>query len=268
MATATKPLSSHQVEQLIKALGEKDVDARRNAARELRGVDDKRAVEPLIKALGDEDAGVRSNAADALGKTRDRRAVGPLIKALGDNDAHVRGNAILSLGKIGAKEAVEPLIKALGDENFSISYNAMQALIEIGKAAAEKLAEALSDKNADARTRAALALAKFGDERAIKPLIEALTGADADERHTIEIVNALCQFKEKAVEALPALHEFASRHPVHRGPLKDAINDIVSHVDRPSGVRKVSKKPKDVTIERMLRWMASDVRQPRARVRA
>ena len=45
--------------------------------------------------------------------------------------------------------------------------------------------------------------------------------------------------------------------------MRKVIEKIADKTYRPSGVREVSERPKDVTIERMLRGMASDVRQPK-----
>ena len=99
----------------------------------------------------------------------------------------------------------------------------------------------------------------------MRPLIEALGHADANTR--FKIVYLLGQMKGKAVDALPALHEAAFKNPELRADVKDAVREIASDVKRPSGVRKVSKKPEDLGMERMFRRMASDVRQQRAAVR-
>ena len=66
-------------------------------------------VDGLIKALKNKDIYVRSNAAEALGKIDDKQAVEPLIQALKDADDLVRSNVAWALGKIGDKRAVEPL---------------------------------------------------------------------------------------------------------------------------------------------------------------
>jgi len=117
-AEALGKIGEPAVEPLIKALGDLSEYVRREAARALGIIGDKRAVEPLIRALGDKNSGIRKNAAEALGNIRDKRAVEPLIKALGDKDWDVRKNAAGALGDIGDKRAVEPL-KRYYESEFS-----------------------------------------------------------------------------------------------------------------------------------------------------
>jgi phycocyanobilin lyase subunit alpha len=84
-------------------------------------VTDARAVERLIAALTDEadrteDGGypLRRNAARALGKLGDRRAVPGLIAALDCADFYVREAAAQSLEMLGDVEAVPQLVERLG----------------------------------------------------------------------------------------------------------------------------------------------------------
>lgn len=78
------------------------------------------AVEALMVSLTDEadrtpDGGypLRRNAARALGKLNDRRAVPPLIQCLGCSDFYVREAAAQSLGALGDRAAAEPLLHLL-----------------------------------------------------------------------------------------------------------------------------------------------------------
>lgn len=85
------------------------------------------AITTLIRALADEDdrtsAGgypLRRNAARALGKLGDRRAVPPLIDCLTCSDFYVREAAAQSLGMLGDSSCVPALIELLqtpGSEN-------------------------------------------------------------------------------------------------------------------------------------------------------
>ena len=83
-------------------------------------VDDPLAVDVLMAALGDEDdrteAGgypLRRNAARALGKLGDRRAVTPLVTCLECSDFYVREAAAQSLEALGDQECVPTLIELL-----------------------------------------------------------------------------------------------------------------------------------------------------------
>ncbi|MBL1178822.1 HEAT repeat domain-containing protein [Pantanalinema sp. GBBB05] len=78
------------------------------------------AVEALIASLTDEadrtpDGGypLRRNAARALGKLNDRRAVPALIQCLDCSDFYVREAAAQSLGSLGDRAAAEPLLQLL-----------------------------------------------------------------------------------------------------------------------------------------------------------
>ena len=70
---------------------------------------------------------------------------------------------------------VEPLIQALNDESEDVRLRAAEALGKIGDTrAVEPLIQALKDKRVSVQMNTAEALGKMGDERAVKPLIQAL----------------------------------------------------------------------------------------------
>jgi phycocyanobilin lyase alpha subunit len=83
-------------------------------------VNDPVAIDALMVALEDEsdrspDGGypLRRNAAKALGKLGDRRVIPGLIKALECSDYYVRESAAQSLEMLGDSQAIEPLVKLL-----------------------------------------------------------------------------------------------------------------------------------------------------------
>lgn len=85
-------------------------------------VQDPNAVEALIEALMDEsdrspDGGfpLRRNAARALGKLGDRRAVSPLIDSLQCEDYYVREAAAQALEELGDPAAISALVQLLED---------------------------------------------------------------------------------------------------------------------------------------------------------
>lgn len=86
-------------------------------------VGDPTAVDLLIDALGDEDdrtdAGgypLRRNAARALGKLGDRRAVMPLVEALACSDFYVREAAAQSLESLGDGACIPALVRLLNGD--------------------------------------------------------------------------------------------------------------------------------------------------------
>jgi HEAT repeat protein len=128
-----------RIPALITALGDKDADVRRGAARALGriGKEAVAAVPALTEALGDENWEVREAAAQALGGIGKGAgaAVPALAKALTeDPDEAVRQNAAWALGRIGkgAEAAVPALtIAAREDEDEAVRRSAAQALNEI-----------------------------------------------------------------------------------------------------------------------------------------
>jgi HEAT repeat protein len=98
-----------------------------------------------------------------------------LVKALHEHtDPQVRQYAAYLLGKAKNPRAVQPLIESLADFDKSVREQAMLALSSIGKAAIGSLAEAMHEPRWETRYRAAEALGKIADEKAVKPLIAGL----------------------------------------------------------------------------------------------
>lgn len=112
------------VEQAIANLQGEDLGLRVYAAWWLGRfrVDAQEAIDVLIAALEDEEDRtevggypLRRNAARALGKLGDRRAVAPLIRALGCSDFYVREAAAQSLEMLGDLSCIPALIDLLKD---------------------------------------------------------------------------------------------------------------------------------------------------------
>jgi len=214
--TAAKALGqlgdAQAVEHLVTALDDKDEDVRRAAIRTLGYI---WKLKEVID-LGDEDAGVRRRATEALGRLGDGRAVRPLIAALRDRDKEVRRAVTKSLKWFD--EAIPSLTTALGNDNRDIRQVAAEALGQLGNArAVEPLVAALQeeldwgmrraviralgliwglkevidlgDEDADVRCRAAEALGRLGDERAVEPLIA--SRQDPDTKVRKEAIRAL-----------------------------------------------------------------------------
>lgn len=199
-----------EIEVLIGGLNAQDVDVKADSVKALVEIGEP-AVEPLIRALGAEDPEIRENAAITLGKIKDERAVEPLFSLLTDEEWEVEKAATDALIAIG-EPAVGSLIEILQNENEDIflQMKAVQVLAGIkderaiqpmilalkenpeldadlgyhlglmGELAVEPLIGVLGDNDPKVRVRAAEALGRIGDKRAIGPLTEALN--DEDER--------------------------------------------------------------------------------------
>ena len=72
-------------------------------------------------------------------------------------------------------DTIRELVHKLGDKSRRIRRWAERELVEIGEPAVEPLINALEDENWRARWRAADALGKIGEARAIEPLIRSFS---------------------------------------------------------------------------------------------
>ena len=166
-ADALVKIGKPAVKPLIAALKDKNREVRKNAARTLGEIKDRRAVKPLIAVLDEEDKDFREIVAEALGRIKDPRAVETLIYILGsqDEDENVRWKAAAALGRMKDPRSVETLITALKDKSKDIRAVTAAALGEIKDTRAlESLIMALKDKDKSVRRNAATALKKITGE--------------------------------------------------------------------------------------------------------
>jgi hypothetical protein len=182
---------------LIASLADSDERVRRNAAVALGQIGDKRAGEPLLAALGDSEEGARLAAVGSLGQIRVTRAVEPLVRMLRDGAIDARASAAEALGRIGDGTALESLIAALSDDGRQVVEHAAKAFdgldwcpgddetaavywlarskgdrcVALGEPAVEPLIGELRRGS----PRAAGALGRIGDPRAVRPPVAVLS---------------------------------------------------------------------------------------------
>ena len=137
------------------------------------------AVEPLIRMLVHEDPAVRGGAASALGLLDDPAAVPPLIGVLRDSDHFVCKAAATALDQLGWEPAGKEgeVDYWIAQEDWTSDMRPkdwLQRLAESGPSAVEGLLRLLGDPDRRYRSRAAWALGKIPDERAVLPLIARL----------------------------------------------------------------------------------------------
>ena len=133
---------------------------------------EKQGIAGLINALTDStDPKVRQYAAYLLGKAKNPRAIQPLIEAMADFDKSVREQATLALSNIG-KAAVGQLSDAMKEPKWETRYRAAEALGRIAdEKAVQPLIKGLKDNRDHVRYMAAKGLRDLGDSDAIEPLI-------------------------------------------------------------------------------------------------
>ena len=134
-------------------------------------------------------------------KMEKNKDINGLTKALKDQDEHVRWKAAGALGNIGDARAVEPLIETLKDSVHDVRHVAAEALVKIGKPAAEPLSKTLKYEDrvrgSEVRRITAMVLGKIGDARAVEWLTS--TANDPKEEPIVrwEAKEALKKIKEK-----------------------------------------------------------------------
>jgi hypothetical protein len=138
---------------------------------------------PALKqsAAGDPDGKVRSAALVAIVQVAETaEAVALLAPGLADNDPAVRLVAAARLRQLGplAAPATRQLVATLADTNQAAAEAAAEALIRIGPATVEPLAEQLTSPSISARKLALACLAKLGP--AAKPAIPSIEQCKQD----------------------------------------------------------------------------------------
>lgn len=132
-AAALVSVGSRAFDALIRALGQPQWIARRNAAWALGALEDPRAIKVLLTALSDSEPDVRAQAAWALGALDAPAATEKLTATLKDPDARVRQQSAWALGAIGDSRATPVLITALKDSDAGVRRQAAWALGNIGR---------------------------------------------------------------------------------------------------------------------------------------
>ncbi len=188
---------------LINCISEKDVDLTVASIIALGKIGSAQATPALLTTLESPNSRIAVESARALGNIRDSRAVSILIEKITSGNKALNEAAAEALIKTGAP-AVEPLFHFLTGSNEHHIKETADILARIGKPAVPYLLT-LIDSKTTAGWYAVEALGKTRDERAIKPLIEAL--ALDDEYYFRQIKEALANIGKPAHDPVIALLE-------------------------------------------------------------
>ncbi|MBW4456470.1 MAG: HEAT repeat domain-containing protein [Nostoc indistinguendum CM1-VF10] len=246
-ARARQRIGSQAVDDLVKALQNRDTKLRADAAHLLGSIEKKVASEVipnLITALkNDPDAEVRVCAVSALisiagndlnKSTPDVKAVIPVvIAALKDSDTEVRLTALIAFQSMSftyssdnnfnvkltneLKAAIPVLMETLKDDNEQVRSNATSALSNMGQDTTSLfpvIIQALKDKNDLVRISAASVLGRVGiwerKSEEVAKAVPALITALKEDKNAKVRSNAAYALKfigEKAATAVPVLIE-------------------------------------------------------------
>jgi HEAT repeat protein len=192
---------------LLRALGDKDLTVRSEAAKALGIGQSLAAVPAMIEWLSDPDPRVRATAAEVLGDIGGPDATQALTRSLGDADPAVRQRAVKALGKIGLRGnpgVVVALIPRLEDDKSDVRRETVDQLEQLGdRRAVIPLVSRFNDTSRDVVKAAVRAVGKLGDKSAVPALIRLM--GDTDENVRMAAVGSLGQLG--AVEAIDALTE-------------------------------------------------------------
>jgi len=219
-------------------------------------------IEPLIERLQSSRVEERSGAARQLGLLGDaaKTAADALADAARDKNPQVNAWAVWALAKVHDRRAVGPMIRHLKKpkDNLYVPKTMMLSALEDldDPRIAPAMIELLRDKDMDVRRHAAAVLVKHPDERAVGPLIEALTHGYVRETAT----EALARIGPSATKALlaaadrPSLRWQAIAALGRMGPAaKDAVPLLIRALsDRRGQVREAAA------------GALGDIRDPRA----
>jgi HEAT repeat protein len=160
----------------------------------------------LLVGLGHADAPTRAAAARVIGRLQVQQGGDALVTAMNDPDDDVRVGAMWALGELRFERGVQALT------GFSTYYGrgalglaALDALARIAHpSSAPFFREALLDRNSVVRRRAAEALGRAGDLRAIQPL-EGVVTSDRDPQVRAAALFALHKLGRHSAAALASL---------------------------------------------------------------
>lgn len=219
------------VEPLMQVLKDKDREIRIYAVKAFGWMGDL-GIEPLIQAMKDKDWKVQLEAQNALFLRQFQPGFDPegfylldledgsklyylntiwgkqpperIFKDLEDENPRVQDLA-WALIKL-AEPGVEQFIEALKENDEYERLKSINSLVTIGEPAVESLIKVLKYNEKDVRERAAWALGRIGDVRALNPLIEALKDEDLHVRwHAAEALGEINNVR--AIEPLTGLLE-------------------------------------------------------------
>jgi hypothetical protein len=181
LARITDPYARQRVEVELKT-NKESAWVRQWCAELLGEYGDSTFGESLAKALGDKELDVQRAAARALGRVRSQAGVKPLTNLIGEHDAYLRESAFESLARIDPKANRAMFLRGMKDKEGGVRCALLGAALEIYPDELEAWSVlALADKDWRPRMQA---VDNLGTIRT-KTGVDALIGALADGRPAV-----------------------------------------------------------------------------------
>ncbi|HET6837623.1 MAG TPA: HEAT repeat domain-containing protein, partial [Gemmatimonadales bacterium] len=229
--------------ETVTATRTEDSDVREIALRALASIQDPRAVEPLIEALNTSEVWLAPRIADSLAR-HGEAVVAPLIAMLDQgNHRPARAWAANVLGEVRAQGAFPSVVRLLDDQDDEVRAKAATALGRLGdrRAVGYLMDRLLSDPAPFVRARISDALGQLGGPEVIERLVRAL----GDPAWWVRM---------RTVEALEHVGEIAE------GPLLVALDDV----DPEIRIRAASALERLGVPDKLIRMIESGERVPDA----
>ena len=198
-------------------------------AKEIVALHDPRVLRELVRGLSDEDRHLRGNAAFVFASLGDKRGFDVIYSILTDRSDRPAGQGIVKSGGIFSP-GTHPNFYRVEQQIAADRYYAAHLLGDLKDSHAVPILIPLLD-DADVNFIVPWALSEIGDERAVMPLIKALTNSDPSIR-----VLAILALKElDAKEAIPALfrllNDNASSTFGDLKPVATASREAIAHLE-------------------------------------
>ena len=179
------------------------LDAPTKPDRRIRRREKMLVLEDVLKKIKSKKEPERTKAADQLGRLGGKQAIDALIGALNDPEWYVRWHAASSLGLLHPPEALEALITAAADGEYgNANDNAIGALGAYNDERSAQLLLKILETGGYYAGVAGYALARRGDARAIKTMVNSLVSKTKDSRATW---HTLTEFEGAGYEVLEPL---------------------------------------------------------------
>jgi HEAT repeat protein len=174
--------SPELLQALARALGDPDVEVKVRAAEALGASHDPSAVLSLLGHVDESNLKVQLAVIAALLELRDPRAVVALVGKVQDGRAQVREAVARALAAFGGDRVASALGLLLRDADDGVRLAAVTSLGRVtGADGVDAIVHALNtDPSLDVRVAAVHALARTGEARAAKVLVELLDGARSE----------------------------------------------------------------------------------------
>ncbi len=191
---------------------------------------EEKLVSELVKGLKHNEKDIRRSAAANLAKLRPipSEVLPALIEATKDDDQKVRYFVTLCMSRV-EHGSFSALMKELSNEDPRVRSAVAESLglmVPAPKEAVSTLLEGLKDKDSAVRAKAAFALGRCKDDKALGPLVDLLKSEKNGDARWSTIV-ALGQFGPKGKVAIPLLAQIVKDPASYqrRVPISDLMSD-------------------------------------------